>query len=293
MLWRCAQAVSAAAGDQPWLALVGGTALRHLTWLRRASLDLDFVVAGPGGQVGEWVRRVLERTEGVTPNTIIVRAAKGLRTELSYASSVTQTTQVLKVDKLDAARRNVHLAADAITYEGVRTLRPKKVAELKLETLVGTQPRRRARDIYDSTHLMRRYDCALTREQLTTLGRIADSLFEREKQWLELFEDDEVLSPNQFPKVREAFTKTASWRKRLAEHGEEFQPVEERTPESTVIVDAAQIRLIDNRPTHEGVTIGVAHEPEQAAAMLLDAGIAAPEQRSALIATIQQRMKNA
>ena len=47
VLWRCAQAVSGAVVE-PWLALIGGTALRHLTWLRRAWLDLDFVVAPIG-----------------------------------------------------------------------------------------------------------------------------------------------------------------------------------------------------------------------------------------------------
>ena len=291
VLWRCAQAVSAAAGDQPWLALVGGTALRHLTWLRRASLDLDFVITGPGAQVGDWVRRVLERTEGVARDTVVLIAEEGLRTELSYASSVTQTTQVLKIDKLDAALRNVDLIGDAITHEGVRTLRPEKVAELKLQTLVGTQPRLRARDIYDSTHLMRRYECALTMEQLTTLGRIADSLFERERQWLELFEDDEVLSRNQFRKVREAFTKTASWRKRLAEHGEKFQPVEQREPGATLAEEGGSVKLMDNRPTRERETIGVTDEPAQAATMLIEAGIAEPEQRNALITTIEQRMR--
>ena len=291
VLWRCAQAVSTAVGDQPWLALIGGTALRHLTWLQRASVDLDFVVAGPGHQVGDWVRRVLGNTEGVRPGTVVVEAEEGLQTKLSYVSDVTQATQLLKVDKLDAALRKVDLRRDAITYEGVRTLHREKVAELKLETLVGAQPRLKARDIYDSTHLMRRYDCALTMDQLTTLGRIADNLFEREAEWVQLFERDEVLSGREFPRVREAFTKTASWRKRLAERGEEFQPVEEKGPRSTVIVDATQVRLIDNRPTHEGETIGVAHEPEQAAAMLLEAGIAGPKQQDALIATIEQRMR--
>ena len=53
VLWRCAQRISEAVGDKPWLALIGGTALRHVALLRRASIDLDFVVAGPGWQVGE------------------------------------------------------------------------------------------------------------------------------------------------------------------------------------------------------------------------------------------------
>ena len=291
VLWRCAQAVSAAVEDQPWLALIGGTALRHLTWLQRASIDLDFVVAGPGYQVGDWVRRVLERTAGVTPGTVVVRGEDRRQTELAYVSSATQTTQVLKVDKLDAALRNVDLRRDAITYEAVRTLHHEKVAELKLETLVGDQPRLKARDIYDSTHLMRRYSCALTMEQLTTLGRIADGLFEREEEWLQRFRRDEVLSEKEFPIVREAFTKTASWRKRLAEHGEEFQPVEEKGPQSTVVIEAAQVRLVDNRPTHEGETIGVAHEPAEAAAMLVEAGIGEPQQQDALIATLKQRMR--
>ena len=53
VLWECAQRISAAAVDsQPWLALIGGTALRHVALLRRASLDLDFVVAGQDGRPG-------------------------------------------------------------------------------------------------------------------------------------------------------------------------------------------------------------------------------------------------
>ena len=72
VLWRCAQGVCTAVGNEPWIALVGGTALRHITWLKRASLDLDFVVAGPGWQVGEWVRHVLARTEGVKPGSVQV-----------------------------------------------------------------------------------------------------------------------------------------------------------------------------------------------------------------------------
>ena len=45
VLWRCAQGVCTAVGNEPWIALVGGTALLHITWLKRASLDLDFVRA--------------------------------------------------------------------------------------------------------------------------------------------------------------------------------------------------------------------------------------------------------
>ena len=39
VLWKCARMLSAAMPDkQQWLALIGGTALRHVAALRRASL---------------------------------------------------------------------------------------------------------------------------------------------------------------------------------------------------------------------------------------------------------------
>ena len=70
---------------------------------------------------------------------------------------------MLQVDKLDVALRGVNLRTETIEYDAVRTLNPERLAELKLETLIGAEPRLKTRDIYDATHLMRRYQCGLTR----------------------------------------------------------------------------------------------------------------------------------
>ena len=91
---------------------------------------------------------------------------------------------------------------------------------------MGEESRLKARDIYDATHLMRRYQCGLTREKCAMLGRICDSLFEQEEQWAERFDQDEVLSVDLFDTIREAFTKTTSWRKWGMDSSEEFKPVE-------------------------------------------------------------------
>lgn len=293
VLWRCVQDVCNAVGNEPWLALIGGTALRHTTWLRRASLDLDFLVIGPGWQVGAWVKHALDRTAGVERGSVETVREDRLQTTLRYTSDETGTTQVLRVDKLDARPRKVNLRTEPIEYDGVRTLHPEKLAELKLETLVGTEPRMKTRDIYDATHLMRRYRCALTREQLATLDRICNTLFEREEQWIELFDDDEVLSTDVFDTVRGAFTKTTNWRKRALDSGEEFKPVEGRGPRYTFTADGSTVQLVDNRPTYEGETIGVAHGPEEAAAMLIEAEVAEAGEKEELIATIARKMEGA
>ena len=293
VLWKCAQGVCTAVGNEPWIALVARTALRHITWLKRASLDLDFVVAGPGWQVGEWVRHVLARTEGVKPGSVQVQREDRLQTELTYRSSETETVQALKVDKLDVALRGVDLRSDAMEYDGVRTLHPENLAELKLQTLVGPEPRLKTRDIYDATHLMRRYQCGLTREQCATLGRICATLFEREEQWTTLFDQDEVLSADLFGTLREAFTKTTSWRKRTMDLGEEFKPVEDGSARSMVRVGGTTVHLVDNRPTYEGETIGTANGPEQATAMLIEAGVAEIGQEQELIAVIEHGMAQA
>ena len=101
---------------------------------------------------------------------------------------------------------------------------------------MGPEPRLKTRDIYDATHLMRRYQCGLTREKCATLGRICDTLFEREEQWTTLFDQDEVLSADLFGTLREAFAKTTSWRKRAMDLGEEFKPVEDGSARSMVRV---------------------------------------------------------
>ena len=68
VLWNCAQGVCTAVGNEPWIALVARTALRHITWLKRASLDLDFVVAGRVGRSASGSGHVLARTEGLNPD---------------------------------------------------------------------------------------------------------------------------------------------------------------------------------------------------------------------------------
>ena len=293
VLWRCAQHVCDAVGSGTWLALVGGTALRHMTGLKRASLDLDFVVADAGWQVGEWVRHVLERTEGVEPGSVQVRRESRLQTGLRYKSSETRTVHELQVDKLDATPRGVDLHAETGKYDGVITLHPERLAELKLQTLVGEEPRLKARDIYDATHLMRRYQCGLTREKCAMLGRICDSLFEQEEQWAERFDQDEVLSVDLFDTIREAFTKTTSWRKWGMDSSEEFKPVEGEEALSKVEIGGSIVRLVDNRPTYEGETIGTARGPEQAAAMLIEAGIAETGREEELAKEIEHGMEQA
>ena len=89
VLWRCAQRVSRAVDSQPWLALIGGTALRHVGWLRRASLDLDFVVSGPGWQAGEWVEHALKQTPGVRAGSVVVTNRTKLQTDMTYACDIT------------------------------------------------------------------------------------------------------------------------------------------------------------------------------------------------------------
>ena len=262
-----------------------------MTWIRRASLDLDFVVAGPGWQAGEWVRHVLDRTEGVQPGSVQVISKGKLQTELEYTSSETGKAQNLKVDKLDAGQREVDLRTETIEHDGVKTLAPERLAELKLQTLVGPEPRLKARDIYDATHVMRRYHCALTRKQCTTLSLISDNLFERERQWVELFDRDEVLSADLFETIREAFTKTTSWRREGMDSGDTFEPVEGGETRSTAVVGRYTVDLVDNRPTHEGERIGTARGAQQAAEMLIEGGLAASSQKEPLIAEIQQEME--
>lgn len=124
VLWACAQRISAAVEIQPWLALIGGTALRHAALLRRASLDLDFAVAGPGWQAGEWAEHVLQQTPGVRAGSVVVTKRSTLQTDMRYVCDVTGEPRSLKVDKLDADKRGIEWGMDAVTYEGVRTLRP-------------------------------------------------------------------------------------------------------------------------------------------------------------------------
>ena len=126
-----------------------------------------------------------------------------------------------------------------------------------------------------------------------TLNRICNMLFEREEQWVELFDRDEVLNADMFATVREAFTKTTSWRKRALDSGEEFKPVEGGDSRSIVRVGASTVQVVDNRPTYEGETIGTAQGPEQAAAMLIEAGAAEIGEEKELIATIARGMDQA
>ena len=56
------------------------------------------MVADAGWQVGEWVRHVLERTEGVEPGSVQMRRECRLQTGLRYKSSETQTVHELQVD---------------------------------------------------------------------------------------------------------------------------------------------------------------------------------------------------
>ena len=120
VLWGCAQRISAAVENQPWIALIGGTALRHVTLLRRASLDLDFVVAGPGWQAGEWVEHVLKQTPRVRAGSVVVTKRSTLQTDMRYVCDITGEPKSLKVDKLDSSKRGIEWEADAVTYEGVR-----------------------------------------------------------------------------------------------------------------------------------------------------------------------------
>ena len=59
---------------------------------------------------------------------------------MRYVCDITGEPKSLKVDKLDSSKRGIEWEVDAVTYEGVRTLRPEKLAELKLQTLVGDEP---------------------------------------------------------------------------------------------------------------------------------------------------------
>ena len=293
VLWGCAQRISAAVESQPWVALIGGTALRHVTLLRRASLDLDFVVAGPGWQAGEWVEHVLKQTPGVRAGSVVVTKRSTLQTDMRYVCDITGEPKWLKVDKLDSTKRGVEWAVDAVTYEGVRTLRPERLAELKMQTLVGDEPRLKARDIYDGTHILRRYECGLTRAQAEKLGAIADLLFEREQEWRARFDEDEVLNRKAFEPVRSAFTKTAKWRERLVKGGEQFEPVGDGGSRSIVVVGGSGVRLVDNRPTHEGETLGMARSADEAAGMLIEAGIAPADQEKELVQEIEHGMAQA
>ena len=53
------------------------------------------------------------------------------------------------------------------------------------------------------------------------------------------------------------------------------------------------MHLVDNRPTYEGETIGTANGPEQATAMLIEAGVAEIGQEQELIAVIEHGMAQA
>ena len=293
VLWGCAKRISAAVESKTWIALIGGTALRHLTLLRRASLDLDFVVAGPGWQVGGWVEHALKQTPGVRAGSVAVTRRSTLQTDMTYLCDITGEPKSLKVDKLDSSKRGVEWEADAVTYEGVRTLRPERLAELKMQTLVGEEPRLKARDIYDGTHILRKYECGLTRAQAQKLGAIVELLFEREQEWRTRFRRDEVLNREAFEPVRSAFTKTAKWRERLVNAGERFEPVGDEGNRSTVIVGGSGVRLVDNRPTHEGETLGMAQSAGEAASMLIEAGIAPADEEKELVQKIEHGMAQA
>lgn len=162
-----------------------------------------------------------------------------------------------------------------------------------MQTLVGEEPRLKARDIYDGTYILRRYECGLTRPRAQTLGAIADLLFEREHEWRALFDEDEVLNRKAFEPVRNAFTKTTRWRKRLVEEGEEFEPVGEEESQSFVVVGGSEVRLVDNRPTREGETLGSARSAGGAARMLVEAGIAPAGQETEVAEEIEQGMARA
>ena len=250
-------------------------------------------MAGPGWQAGEWVEHALKQTPGVRAGSVMVTKRSTLQTDMTYVCDITGEPRSLKVDKLDSGKRGIQWETDVGTCEGVITLRPEKLAELKLQTLVGDEARLKARDIYDATYILRRYECGLTRPQAQKLGTVADLLFEREQEWRTLFEEDEVLDGKTFEPVRSTFTKTAGWRKRLAEGGREFKPVGEEDSESIIIVGRSAVRLLDNRPTHEGETLGMARSAGEAAGMLIEAGIAAAEQEEELVQDIEREMGRA
>ena len=75
--------------------------------------------------------------------------------------------------------------------------------------------------------------------------------------------------------------------------GEKFKPVEDGSARSMVMIDGTTVHMVDNRPTYEGETIGTANGPGQAAAMLIEAGVAEIGEEQELIALIEHGIAQA
>ena len=290
VIWQCAMRITDATKDMPWLALVGGTALRHSDNLERASLDLDFLASDKGKEVGLWLPHILKQIGRVDPESVHVVEHSSSRTVVRYRNKDEEHPDDFKIDLLDPVGQQIDMRRDVVTKDNVKMLAPPKLARLKLNTLLGEKPRFQARDIYDITKLLRRRDCSITHTDCKRLTEKGSLLFVYEDRCRTLFEDDKVLNASMFDTVRHGFMKTIRWRTELIENGLPFQPVEQRPPMTRIVRHAGEIRIMENRPTREGQLIAVARNAAEAASCLIDRGLTTTNDPNVLATEIERKL---
>ena len=186
------------------LVVKGGTGLALAYGLPRPSTDLDLTSFGRPDK--ERILRVAVEALSRVGGREFTRAdvkQRGhgyirLQWEDGQASGVRRRETKIDVSSEDSLAR----PKNTEVLNGFRTFSMRTLAQTKLNTLIGTQPRDRARDLYDAAWIMENHMEAVAPKFRIALATITfGSIVDMAANWNALFTDDSIMSRVSFDAV--------------------------------------------------------------------------------------------